>query len=266
MTEAPLRDWFDHVTKIWIPLAVPLSITIVGTVYSCQTHQVDQAQQERDRDTALLKDLTSANPGERQYGLVMIKGLIAEKHFPADLLPAMTALSMGMPSDPVTQTAADFVSGSPKQVPTQQQPAAPVASGPAVYIQFRNEAQRCNLGRLRTALMRAGFAVPAAEQVANGPDQTSVRFFSDTQGGQAKRVAAAAASVGLHPSVSNFSASTSAPLSQIEVWFGPGDGPPGPAGSGTLLTEDCEPFVIGKSPLGGQLDFSNPENSALIAH
>lgn len=223
------RDWFDYLDK----LAVPVALTIVGLAYTAHKDaaETDRAAAERvatqarldlDRDTGYVKLLASQNDRERDLGLKIIDALSREHKFSPDLIPVVSALAAGRPSDPTTQTASHILAANPAPVtavrgeaPSDKSVVAPVP----VYIQIAREDQRPAARVLQDTLRAKGFATPGIELVPNGTANTYVRFFSRPN-------EAVSATVRDVMNTSGYSATTQdfvnpkKPLTAIEVWIG----------------------------------------------
>ena len=274
LTWKSISRTLDVVSKV-ATIAVPFVIWGLGHDYEVQKDRSDKAaaaEKERAdaqaatwaRDTDYVHML--ANPPDRAFAIAIITQLKKENRFPPDLQPVVDAMSQGRPGDKLTQAAAQIqvtlpTVGGPKPV----QPAPPGNTGPiSVFIQYASADQGCSVYKLEGALHAAGFLTPPAQHVAAVPTTTSVRYFSTASASPAADIQAVANRQGLHAVVQNFTAQTSVPLRQIEVWIGKNDlkanegsvlqdekGEPITDETGdALLDSNCQPFVVGVSRLG----------------
>ena len=254
------RDWYEW-AQLVAALLLPVAIAGATGWYSYDKDRGDVARQEWGRDSDYVRLLASSNTQEQAFAREVIRQLRSEHKFPADLVDVVNVLAAGRPSDPITQRAA-LTAPNSKVAPTtaRPQPSAPAART-AVYIQYAATDQFCDVRALEVALGRLGFATPSPELVgSSSPSNTEVRYFSTASLPEANRIATEVKALRFNSSVKDYRGSTPVQLRQIEVWLGKDDNPhiladaQGNAitdGSGNaLLDSNCDPFVIGKSPVG----------------
>ena len=220
------RDWLDYVGTLLLPAV----LAIGGIVYTAhkdtldsRREQAERAQDEArlalDRDSGYVKLLASTNDKERDLGIKIIAALSREHKFSADLVPVVAAVAGGRPSDPATQTAAGILKANPDKVSAAQ--LAPEAGARAqVYIQIAKEEQRAEAQTLAVTLRGEGFATPGIELVSTPTANTYVRFFARNTVRAADQVDATMRKLGFASAVQDFTASSTTPLPQIEVWIG----------------------------------------------
>lgn len=273
------RDWFDYVGTLLLPAV----IFVGGTLYTIHRDAVERERLEWDRDAEFVKDLTSTSPNERQYGLLIVQGLIRENKFPKDLLPVMTALSQGRATDPVTQVAAKFVAASSPRatatarplpapgstaLPAQARGAVAAAFPLQVFMQVARKEQLGAAEELASDLSKAGFNVHPTEIATDPPPCSTVRYFSPKASVSAQQINHLFDLLGFQPTTQQLTPPTPASPQQIEVWFGSADGnsiledesghPITDERGGAILTEDGrslktaegKPFIVGCSKLG----------------
>ena len=284
MTKAPSpendgrrhRDLFDYIATFLLPSV----IFIGGTLYTIHRDKVERERLEWNRDADFVKELTSTSPTERQYGLLIVQGLIREKRFPRDLLPVMTALSEGRSTDPVTQVAAKFLAesspgaGAARSFKARNSPTATIQTPSLttvplqVFVQIARKDQMGAAEELQNQLSKEGFYVHPPQIAADPPPCSNVRYFSPAALASAERVNHLLDLLGYQPSTQQLA--PPAPISprQIEVWFGSADGksiledesgrPITDEKGEAMLAEDGrslkttqgKPFILGCSKLG----------------
>jgi hypothetical protein len=256
----PKKDWLDYVAS----LALPAVLGFGGLFYTIHKDDADRklstvnydrqvSREQWKQDAAYVQLLASSNERERQFASEIIKLLRSESTFPPDLVKTVDVLANGLPSDPTTQSAAGTAPTSAK--------GPPLAQGPVrVFIQYATSAQLCDVNRLAVRLRMAGYATPNPE-LRVGPLHTDVRYFAQSARASALGVGKELAAIG-YPNITKvYQAPSTAELRQVEVWFGSKDNPHivGTTENGQPLTTEngdyladanCDPFVLGKSPLG----------------
>ena len=224
MADDKHRDWVDTVSK----LLIPIFIFGAGFIFSVQKDKNDRASQQFERDSGILRLTASSNEAERSLGLKIIKVQVERGKFSEDLVPVVTAISQGRPSDASTQAAQDILATAAKD-PAIGKQVAPTAvdQTPSVYLQIARDEQRADAGDLRTNLQAAGFAVPGTELVGNGTVNTYVRYFSPNDEAQANKVVALMKNMGFEAATQDFTALNRGkiPSGQMEVWIGEKQGP-----------------------------------------
>ena len=254
-------------------IAVPFVIFWLGSDFETKKANADHLasvhEQEANvqlvtwsRDTEYVRML--ANPTDRPFAVAMITQLKRENAFPQDLQTVIDAMSQGRPGLETTQVAVQIqqaaTGGAKPPRPGPPPPQRPIS----VYIQYTDAAQGCSVYKLEKALQAAGFVTPPAQHVADVPATTSVRFFSSATATVARKVADVANAQGLHSGVQDFTAQTTVPLRQIELWIGKNDAKTNAQfvvqdekgnaitdeNGNALLDENCRPFTVGVSAIG----------------
>jgi hypothetical protein len=219
MAEDNQRDWVDTISKLLIPVV----IFGAGLIFSVQKDKNDRANQQFERDSGILKLTASSNEAERTLGLKIIKVQVERGKFSEDLVPVVTAISKGRPSDASTQAAQDILATAARDPAIGKQVVPTLANqAPSVYLQIARDEQRADAGDLRANLRAAGFAVPGIELVSHGTVNTYIRYFSPDDKPQADKILGLMKNMGFDAAEQDFTASGRGkiPSGQMEVWIG----------------------------------------------
>ena len=223
MADEKHRDWVDTVSK----LLVPVVIFVASAWFSYQKNKSDEANQQFQRESEVLKLAASSNDAERKLGLKTIEILQNQGKFSKEMLPVVQAISEGRPSDPATQKAQNIVAKQDQASGIQSAVVTP-SQTPTIFTQITREDQRPDATELVGALQKAGFEAPGIELVNPGTQNTYVRYFSPGNKQYADRVQELMKGMGFEVQEQDFSATSlrdKSPPGGLEVWIGQKQGP-----------------------------------------
>ena len=132
-------------------------------------------------------------------------------------LPPPPPPDPGKPSIPGTGKSETVVPGS----------GVPSAAKPRIYIQIRNRAEASRLGKIKSALVSAGFPVPPEQVLDTGPSANELRYFRRDDRGVAEEAQRALTKAGVTPTkvsyVPGLEGSRGTRRNHLELWLAPAD-------------------------------------------
>lgn len=170
-----MRQRLNKRWRLWI---VPLGVLVLLALAWQYQRLVDEARTAREQ-AALAKEKSSQYA--QQAEAAASAQLAAEQSQAALRRLAAQEQAASAPPAPVI----DKLKASATRSPAAQ---AGAAEAP-VYLQFADPAQRSDVERLRNALAGAGYKAPPAEQVAQVPNQSELRYFRAVDAGPAQALA-----------------------------------------------------------------------------
>lgn len=220
------RDWVDTVSKLLLPVV----IFAATAWFSHLRDKSDEANQQFERESAVLKLAASSNDAERRLGLKTIEILQSQGRFSKEMLPVVQAISQGRPSDSATQSAQSILQVAKQDPALSAQIAntAPKNQLPTIYIQITDDQQRADAAELTAKLQAQGFDAPGIELVNPGTQNTYVRYFSAPNKAYADKVLQMMKDMGFKAESQDFSKTSLQEKTTpgvLEVWIGRKQGP-----------------------------------------
>lgn len=219
MSDGKKIDWIDILSKLLIPIA----LFVVGSYFTMKKNEADLANQQFQRESEILKLTASSNDTDKAIGLRMIQLLQRKgEKIPDILLPAVSVVADGRPSDPATQKARSIQATEAKQ--NQSATATLPSSSPqsTIYLQIAREDQRSEAADLQERLQHAGFSVPGIELVKPPTVNTYIRYFAESDKPQADKVLQLMNEMKFKVEEQDFKRlnQNNTSTGQIEVWIG----------------------------------------------
>lgn len=186
MADEKKRDWVDVISKLLIPIA----LFAIGSYFTMKKNEADIANQQFQRESEILKLTASSNETDKAIGLRMIQ-LLQKKgeKIPDILLPVVSVVADGRPSDPSTQKARTIQAAEVTQGQTTTGSSTLPSSSQqsVVYLQIAREDQRSEATELQERLQQGGFSVPGIELVKPPTVNTYIRYFAASDKSQADK-------------------------------------------------------------------------------
>ena len=123
---------FDVVLKVLTGVLIPVTIVVAGHLIASQQQkesdaalkqqrEIDLAQRNADRAGNLLNALSSENARQRQLAIRVVEHLIKANQFPAELGPALVAVSFTDTDPEVARVASEILPQAVKSNPDLEQ-------------------------------------------------------------------------------------------------------------------------------------------------